>query len=323
MLNTRMRKWLSAFVAGLLLAGTAAAIQGSISGLLYAQRSAQKPEQAGPVIRTEVNLVNVLFTVTDKQGRVLNDLRKEDFEVLEDGARQNIEYFSNYSNRSDIPLTIAMLVDTSGSEKFKLPVEKETAAEFFQKLLRSGKDLACLIQFDSDVALVQDFTDDLHRLSKALESLRAGNSTALYDAVYLAVNEKLQGETGRKVIVIISDGDDTSSKLKKGDALEAAQKADVVIYGIGVRDPLFHANFGVLESFAKETGGRFFKESAKFAELQRAFQMIGEDIKNQYSLAYTSTNKRRDGSFRRIEIKSRIKGLKINHRRGYYALKSS
>lgn len=283
---------------------------------------ARAQEQPPPVIRAEVNLVNVIFTVTDKRGNQIHGLKKEGFEVYEDGVRQEISYFANHSGREATPLTIALLIDTSGSEKNKLGVLKDTAALFIKNILRPHKDLACIIQFDSEVNLVHDLTDDAERLISALESLRAGNSTSLYDAIYLAVREKLSREAGRRVIVVLSDGEDTSSKVKKQEAIEEAQRADVVIYGIGIRDPLFFADFGVLKDFARETGGRFFEEKADFTELERAFQQIGEDIKGQYSLGYVSSNQKRDGSYRKIVIKHRNKAYRINHRRGYYAPKS-
>lgn len=284
-----------------------------------AQNRQDRQDRRG-VIRTEVNLVNVLFTVADRQGRYANNLTKDDFEVYEDGVKQTIELFGNYSTEAAQPLTIAMLIDTSGSERFRMGVIKETAIEFFQKILRPDKDIACLIQFDSEVNLVQDFTGDSKVLARAVEKLKAGNSTSLYDALYLAANEKLRSESGRKVVVIISDGEDTSSKVKRQEAIEAAQKGDVIVYAIGIRDRQFGAaDFGVLEGFAKDTGGRFIKENDRLENLQRAFQLISEDIKNQYGLAYASTNPKKDGTFRKVEVRNRQKGLRVQHRRGYYA----
>lgn len=269
-------------------------------------------------IRTEVSLVNVVFSAVDRNNRRVAGLHKDDFIVLEDKTPQAIDYFSDLSEGSAVPLTIALLLDTSGSVKTKLDYEKETAAEFFRQVLRKGKDLALLIQFDSDVNLVQDFTDDPGRLIGSMDSLEAGNSTSLYDAVYLAVTEKLKGETGRKIAIVITDGEDTSSKIRKEEAIEAAQKHDVLIYGIGVRGD-FGANFGILKKFAEDTGGSYFSPRARFEEIQAAFKAIGEDIQGQYSLAYRSTNTRRDGSFRKIEIRSKVNGVRIRARKGYYA----
>jgi len=272
-------------------------------------------------IRAEVALVNVVFTATDGKGHPVPNLKPDDFQIFENGAPQKIEYFSALGKGSEVPLTIALLIDTSGSVKNKLDFEKATAAEFFKEILRPNKDLALIIQFDSDVNLVQDFTQKQDDLISALDSLKAGNSTALYDAVYLAADEKLKGEIGRKVMVVITDGEDTSSKLKKEDAIEAAQKSDVLIYGIGVRGEEFGSNFGVLKKFAEETGGAFFSPRARFSEIQSAFKAIGEEIQGQYSLAYSPTNNKKDGTFRSIDLRCKVRGVRVRTRKGYYAPK--
>ncbi len=274
-------------------------------------------------IRTEVALVDVVFTATDKDGRPIPNLKADSFEIREDKKRQKIEYFTELGTGSDVPLTIALLIDTSGSVRDKLDYEKTTASEFFAEVLRPNKDLALIISFDSNVYLVQDFTQDRDSLLDALDNLRAGNSTALYDAVYLASEEKLRDEIGRKVMVVITDGEDTSSRLKKEKAIEAAQKSDVIIYGIGVRNEFYGTNFGVLKKFAKETGGAFFSPRAKPEEIRAAFRSISEELGGQYSLAYVSSNKKRDGSFRKIEIRCKVRGVRIRARKGYYAPTSS
>jgi VWFA-related protein len=270
-------------------------------------------------IRAEVALVNVVFTAVDRNGRPAQGLTADDFEVFENREPQKIEYFSSLGKESDVPLTIALLIDTSGSVKNKLEFEKATAAEFFKEILRPNKDLALVIQFDSEVNLVQDFTQKQSDLLNALDSLKAGNSTALYDAVFLAADEKLKGEVGRKVMVVITDGEDTSSKLRKEEAIEAAQKSDVLIYGIGVRSADFGSDFGVLKKFAQETGGAFFSPRAKFTEIQEAFRAIGVEIQGQYSLAYNPTNKKKDGSFRALDLRCKKRDIRVRTRRGYYA----
>ncbi len=290
----------------------------ALTAAVASRAAAQEP---GTTIRTEVALVNLLFSAVNRVGKPVRGLTADDFLVFEDRQPQKIEYFSDLSKDNQIPLTIALLIDTSGSVKNKLDFEKETAAEFLKEVLRKNKDLALIIQFDSEVNLVQDFTQDTDLLIAALNTLQAGNSTALYDAIYLAVDDKLKSETGRKVIVVITDGDDTSSKLHKEEAIEIAQKNDVLIYGIGVRGE-FGANFGVLKKFAEETGGSFFSPHARLSEIQAAFKAIGEDLQGQYSLAYSSTNKKKDGSFRSIEIRCKVSGVHIRTRRGYYAPKS-
>lgn len=285
--------------------------------------NAARGQEHRPTIRAEVALVDVIFTATDKNGHPIPNLKADNFEVREDKKPQKIEYFTELGSGSDVPLTIALLIDCSGSVRDKLEYEKTTAAEFFTEVLRPQKDLALIISFDASVYLVQDFTQDRESLLNALETLRAGNSTALYDAVYLASEEKLRHEIGRKVMVVITDGEDTSSKYSKENAIEAAQKGDVIIYGIGVRNEFYGTNFGVLKKFAKETGGAFFSPRAKLEEIQAAFRSIGEELQGQYSLAYISNNKKKDGSFRKIEIRCKVRGVRIRARKGYYAPTSS
>ena len=274
-------------------------------------------------IRAEVPLVNIVFSALEGNNHPVPGLTMDDFLVFEDRKPQKIEYFSQLTEGSDIPLTIALLIDTSGSVRTKLDDEKATAAEFLRSILRKSKDEALIIQFDSEVRLVQDFTDDIERLVRALNGLEAGNSTSLYDAIYLAVEEKLKEAVGRRVIVAITDGDDTASKLKKDEAIDAAQRSDVLIYGIGVRSREFGANFGVLKKFAEETGGGFFSPQAKMVDIQAAFKAIGEELKGQYSLAYTPVNRTNDGTFRAIDIRCKVKGIRVRARRGYFAPKSN
>jgi len=276
-------------------------------------------QEGQTTIRAEVALVDVVFSATDRNDRPVQGLKPEDFQIFENKVPQNIEYFSSLGKASEVPLTIALLIDTSGSVKDKLGFEKLTAKEFFKGILRPNKDLALIIQFDSEVNLVQDFTQSQSDLIDALDSLSAGNSTALYDAIYLASTEKLKGEVGRKVIVVITDGSDTSSKVRKEEAIEAAQKSDALIYGIGVRTE--ELDFGVLKKFAEETGGAAFSPRAKFAEIQAAFRAIGEDIQGQYSLAYRSTNPKKDGTFRSIDLRCKIGGVRVRTRKGYYSPK--
>ena len=304
-------------VLRLLLALTAAWVAWTASA-----RGIQQPVQKIPTtIRTEVALVNVIFTATDRKGKSLSGFKAEDFLVFEDRKPQKIEYFSDWTKASDIPLTVAFLIDTSGSVKTRLDYEKQTAAEFFKNALRRNKDMALIIQFDSEVNLVQDFTDDLNLLTAALNTLRAGNSTALYDAIFLAVEDKLKQETGRKVIVAITDGTDTSSKTSEDEAIEIAQRSDVLIYGIGVRGEA-QVSFGVLKRFAEDTGGSFFSPNSNMEEIRAAFRAIGEDLRGQYSLAYRSTNEKRDGTFRSIELRCKAPGVRIGTRKGYYAPKA-
>jgi Ca-activated chloride channel family protein len=278
------------------------------------------PQEPQTIIRTEVDIVNIVFTVLDRNGRPVPGLKSEDFQVFDNKQPQKIEYFSDLGKNSNIPLTIALLIDTSGSVKGELKYEQDTAAEFFKDIMRPQQDLAMIIQFDSEVNLVQDFTQNHDDLLNALRRLRAGGSTSLYDAVYLATEEKLKHETGRKVMVIIADGEDNSSSVKKEEAIEVAQRNDVLIYGIGVQTE--ESSFRVLKKFAEETGGAFFSPHAKLSEIQAAFRSIGEDIQGQYSLAY-AMNARKDGSFHTIEIRCKMSGVRVRARKGYYAPKAT
>lgn len=303
-----------------LLSGIGHAGAQSAGPLSVETRSREQQNTPQALYKARVDLVNVIFTVTDRSKKFVNNLTQADFEVFEDGVAQQIQYFSNFSKTGEVPLTIALIIDTSGSVKDKLQFEIDTASEFLRNVLRPNKDLALLMQFSSEIELVQDFTDNIALLEKGLDSLRAGGGTALYDAIYLAVTDKLRREAGRKVIVVLSDGDDNESKVKKEEAITASQKADVLVYGIGVKGD-FRANFGVLKEFARETGGRFFVAKVKLDELQSAFREINQDLTNQYGLAYSSTNQKQDGSFRKIEVRCKRKNLLVKARTGYYAAK--
>jgi VWFA-related protein len=279
---------------------------------------AGSPEPQQTTIRAEVALVNVVFTAVDSRNRAVPGLRAEDFLVLEDRATQTIKHFSAFS-RGDVPLTIALLIDTSASIRDRLDDEKQTAAQFLRSVVRKEKDSALLVDFNSEVKLVHDFTHNPEDLIAAMRPLRAGGATALYDAVFLAADEKLKGRTGRKVIVVITDGDDTASNAHQEKVIESAQKHDVLIYGIGIRSANYDANFGVLKRFAEETGGRFYPSRPTLGEMQTGFQRIREELQNQYSLAYTSTNSARDGAYRSIQVRCRRGEVRIRTRRGYYA----
>jgi Ca-activated chloride channel family protein len=281
------------------------------------------PPDDTSTLRVNVDLVNILFTVTDEKGRLIPDLPKEAFQVEEDGRRQEI---SRFSHEITLPLTLALLIDSSPSVESILGLEQQTAMEFFRDVLRT-KDLAMVINFDRSVNLLQDFTPQLGLLEKAINSIRIGGGTAIHDAVFLACDEKLKYEAGRKAIILISDGADTVSKLKMKEALEAAQRADAIIFGISDRagGSFYHAferDDGTLKKYAEETGGRALFPS-KPQDLKKAFDAIQQELRSQYSLAYNPSNTARDGSYRAIKILStQSKGLKIRARKGYYAPRS-
>ena len=280
---------------------------------------AQDWEEETPVIRASVDVVNVLCTVRDRQQKYVTDLKQEDFEIIEDGVRQKVQFFSNETGEDAQPLTVVLLIDTSGSVKDKLGFLQEAASEFLSQTLRKNKDLAAVVQFDSEVSLIQDFTYDNSVLENAILSIRAGGSTKLYDAIWVSVNELLRHEVGRRMLVILSDGADTQSMTRDNEALKVAQEQDVVIYGIGVRSARFDSDFGKLKKFAEGTGGLFFNSNVDLQKIREAFRRINRGIKNQFALGYVSTNPRRDGSFREVKVRMKPSGLKVTHRKGYYA----
>ena len=289
---------------------------------LFSQKSKTSNEDQ-TTLHVSVDLVNVLFTVTDGNGRLVTNLNKENFLVDEDGKKQQITYFSK---EVTLPLTLAILIDTSPSVEPILGVEKETAMEFLQTVLRK-EDLALIMNFDRSVSLLQDFTSDTRRLNKAIQSVSIGSGTSVHDAVFLACDEKLKQETGRKAIILISDGGDTTSKLKIKDGIESAQRADVIIYAISNRIGGFFlggygGDDGTLKKYAEASGGKAFFPS-KPQDFKKAFDAIQEELRSQYSLAYSSSNPAKDGSYRVLRISlPNQKNLKIRAKKGYYAPKS-
>ena len=289
--------------------------------------------QNPPAIKAEVNLVNLFATERDKNKRVITDLKKEDFKVFEDGHEEQIAFFSK---EMTMPITLGLLLDTSGSEQNMLGAIQGAGGRFLRRVLRKG-DEAMIISFDTDVDLLSDFTDDRAILDRAINKARintpgggyiAGNpgpigsgnmtGTALYDAIYLACGEKLNGEAGRKAIVIVTDAQDEGSKVKLEEAIEAAQRTDTVIHVLLVADPRFGGNGGVARRLADETGGRvIFVNSEK--KLEEAFDQISEELRSQYTLGYYPTNNSRDGKFRKIRVDIENKDLKALTRKGYYA----
>ena len=287
-----------------------------------------------PVFRKNVTVVNVLFTVKDKHGVMVPHLEKDRFDLLEEGKPQTIKYFAA---ETDQPLTIGLLIDSSKSMERTLPEEKVVAGSFLQKVL-TDKDLAFIISFDISVDLLQDLTNSTRLLRAGLEKARINTNTAgispmggpgpvptaggqnkgtlLFDAVYLASDEVLSRQSGRKAMVILTDGDDVGSKLRLKDAIEAAQKADVVTYVLLITDPMYSSNYGDMSKLAEQTGGRIITVN-RLDKMDKAFAEISAELRSQYSLGFSSTNPVNDGKFRRIELKSKD-GYKIQARRGYY-----
>jgi VWFA-related protein len=287
-----------------------------------------------PVFRKNVNVVNILVTVKDKHGALIPNLSKDHFELLEDGKPQTIKYFST---ESDVPITLGLLIDSSKSMERTLPEEKVVASGFLQKVL-TGKDLAFVISFDISVDLLQDLTGDLHLLRGGLNKARINTNTVgmspmggsgpvptaggqnkgtlLFDAVYLAADEVLSRQVGRKAMVILTDGDDVGSKLRLKDSIEAAQRADTVAYVLLITDPMYPSNYGDMSKLTEQTGGRLISVSRP-DKLDKAFAEIAAELRSQYLLGFSSTNPVNDGKFRRLEVKSKD-GYKIQARKGYY-----
>jgi VWFA-related protein len=318
------------FVAVILLSVLA------VSALLLAQDDTA-------TLKVEVNLVNILFNVRDKKGGLVGSLSKDDFKVLEDGKEQEVKYFNR---ETDLPLTIGLLIDVSASQKNLIEIEKNAAYQFFGTVLRK-QDLAFLISFGEDSELLQDYTNSPKLLRAGLDGLQVSSGvggfgpgpvptisqprgTVLYDAVYVASADQLKGQVGRKVLVLITDGEDEGSKYKISQAIEAAQKADALIYGFYYVDRGFYMSRGMvfaggsdsaLRQMSEDTGGHVFHIDRKMT-LQDAFTELQEEMRSQYAIGYTPTNPSKDGTFRKIEIKTNNKDWKVQARKGYYAIKT-
>lgn len=298
-------------------------VAGLVPILLWAQSQGpfSSDSRADQAIRVRVDLVNVLITVTDDKNRFVTDLLQNHFQVLEDGKPQQIV---NFSRDNNLPLSIALLIDTSTSIAPKLEFEQQAASNFFFSVLRP-QDRALLMEFDARPELLQDFTNNPNDLAEQTKKLRAGGGTALYDALFDVAEQKLLNESGRKTAIIISDGVDTSSKNIFQQALEMAHRAEVTVYCISTnRGGLFGVGGNregdrALQQMAEETGGRLFFPFKK-DDLEMAFQEINRELRSQYYVGYISSNGRKDGSYRTIQVKLEgRKGLNVRHRKGYFA----
>ena len=289
-----------------------------------ASPTANKPQVAGDQsrIQVRVELVQMLATVTDKKNRLVTDLSKDDFKIFEDGKPQEIRFFSR---ETDLPLRIGMLIDTSNSIRDRLHFEQDAAVDFLTEVLRPGKDSAFVEAFDVEPQFIQDYTDDVEKLLNAVQSLRAGGVTSLYDAIYIACKEKLYVFPPpepylRRVMIVISDGQDNQSVHTRDEAIAWAQKAEVTIFTISTnRSGAEGKGDKVLQMLAKATGGHaFFPFEA--GDLASNFQEIAHELRSQYSLAYVSTNAAHDGTFRKIAIQPVDASLHIRTKDGYWAL---
>jgi VWFA-related protein len=307
----------------------------ALSALLLAQDDA--------TLKVDVSLVNILFNVRDKKSGLVGNLNKDDFKVFEDGKEQEVKFFNR---ETDLPLTIGLLIDVSASQANLIDIEKNAAYQFFGSVLRK-QDLAFLISFGEESELLQDYTNSAKLLRAGLEGLHVSSGvggfgpgpvptvsqprgTVLYDAVYVASADELKGQVGRKVLVLITDGEDEGSKYKISQAIEAAQKADAIIYGFYYVDRPFYMSRGMvfsggsdaaLRQMSEDTGGHVFHVYRNMT-LQNAFDELQAEMRSQYAIGYTPTNPTKDGTFRKLEIRTTNKDWKVQARKGYYAVKS-
>jgi VWFA-related protein len=298
-------------------------------------------------LKVNVNLVSLYFTVRDKHNGLVSTLTKNDCNILEDKQQQKIK---NFSAETDLPLTLGILLDTSGSQQNVLPLEQEAGAHFLRSILRQ-KDEAFLVTFDVGVNLEQDFTNNAGQLIRAMDKAEintaggngaggvpgigqgpiptqgAPKGTLLYDAVAQVSSDKLRTETGRKALILLTDGEDEGSVTKPAQAIEAAQKANAIIYVILIADrpfygysPFAYTGEAQMKKLTEETGGRLVNVGNNGKKLEDAFAQIEQELRTQYLASYTPSNNKLDGSYRKLDISCQGDGLKVQARKGYYAV---
>lgn len=312
--------------------GAVILLAAAFSAALFAQPAPQRPANAktsveadGGVISVFVDRVNILFTVTDKKGRFVTNLSRADFEVIEDKRGQKIMEFTA---ETDLPLRMAILVDTSASIRDRFRFIQEAATEFVNSVVRSGQDRAAVVSFDTSAELVADLTDDIERLGSSIGDLRPGGGTSMYDAIYFASRDKLGKDQPRhkfrRAMVILSDGDDNQSRMTRDQALEMAQKSDVVIYTISTNISRIETDGDkVLKYLAEETGGQSFFPF-KVEDLSQSFENIANELRHQYNIFYKPEPMKTDGTYQAVNV--RVKGrrdLVVRARKGYYAPRAS
>ena len=274
------------------------------------------------VIRKRVDEVNVVFTVTDKRDHFVKDLTQNDFRVFDDSKPAlSIQSFNRQTN---LPLRVGLLIDASNSVRDRFKFEQEAAIEFLNQIIRPRFDKAFVIGFDTTPEVTQDFSDDAEALSKGVRMLRAGGGTAMYDAIYFACRDKLmQVDKGqiatRRAIILLSDGEDNQSRVSRDEAIEMAQRAEVIIYAISTDDSgLVLRGDKVLEQLAAATGGRAFFPF-KMKDITHSFAAIEDELRSQYVVSYQPADFDADGRFRSIEISALKKDLQVRARKGYFA----
>lgn len=304
-----------------------------------AARQQQQIPESGHTLKAQTNLVDIFITARGKHNDIISDLAKNDFKIYEDDQEQKVAYFDLEKN---LPLTLGILIDTSGSMQNILDAEQDTASRFVRDIMRKG-DEAMVISFDFDINLLADLTEDPSVLIRAIEGTRinavaagvgitpgtvpAGQNggTDLYDAIYLACHDELIGQTGRKAIILLTDAEDTGSKLSLDDSIESAQKTNTVIHVLRLSDEPFYFGMGigytgasVARRMAAETGGREIEVRSE-KSLDKAFDEITEELRSQYVVGYYPTNTKRDGTFRQIKIQVDRPDTHLLYRKGYYA----
>jgi VWFA-related protein len=306
--------------------------------------AAPEEDKSVATFKLQVNLVDVFFTVKDKNNNLVPHLNKNDCSIFEDKQPQT---FKSFVAENNLPLTLGILLDTSGSQQRVLPLEQEAGSRFLERVLKA-KDEAFLLSFDVNVDLLQDFTNSPRLLARAMNKAEintaGGNGAAgipgagggtvptigdpkgtlLYDAIYLAANEKLTQESGRKAMIILTDGDDQGSRTKITEAIAAAEKSNAMIYVILIADTGFYGGWGyngysAADKMTKETGGRLINVGNNGKKLEEAFAQIEDELRTQYAATYTPTNAKMDGTFRHLGLECHGDGLKVQVRKGYFA----
>jgi VWFA-related protein len=282
--------------------------------------SADQPD-AILTIKKRVDEVNVLFIATDRHGKFVRNLDEKDFTILDD--HKPPQAVDSFRKETDLPLQLGLLVDTSGSVRSRFDFEQEAAVSFLESTLRPGFDKAFVMGFATHSQVMQDFTDNAKLLATGVHSLHDGGGTAIYDAIYQACREKLAKETSerpvRKAIIIVSDGEDNQSEFSRAQAIEMAQRAEVIIYAISTDDSgLVLRGDRVLQQLADATGGRAFFPF-KMKDIKNSFAAIEDELRSQYVISYRPADFDADGRYRSIEITALKKDLQVRARKGYFA----
>lgn len=306
--------------------------QSSSQNANAAQQSAAKPgtdsssdqleNNPQATIRTQVNEVNVVFTVTDKHNHFVKDLKKDDFRVLDD--KKPPQSVRGFSAETNLPLRVGLLIDASNSIRDRFRFEQQASIEFLNQIIRPNRDEAFVLGFDTTPEITQDFTGDAEKLSNGVRMLRPGGGTALYDALYGACRDKLlKTQPGtRRAIILLSDGEDNQSRVTRDDAIEEAQRAEVIVYAISTNvSGVKSRGDKIMEAIANATGGRVFFPF-KIEEVSDAFSQIQEELRSQYAISYRPADFLADGKYRTIDIEALNKKYKVRSRRGYFAPKS-